>query len=524
MGQMRQPMIAKSALADYLAQPRDDWRQLKKLHQSELRLAVRKGWQFRPLTTPRFHQWVGLYAGLRCQEYLFFYDPGVGKSKIALDIISARKGLGQIRKALVIVENEVNVYNWGTQVKTHSDLRASLLLGTIKQRRAQLVTDTEAEVYVLSYAGLQHLFCTLTKVVGKNGKVKNRMVPDLADVKRLARQFQLVVFDEIQNCKNHQSLTYKLCKAISSVIPYRYGLTGTPTGVDPIDFWAEFKLIDRGATLGNTISLYRAAFFTAKQNYWSGWPEYHFDRRKKKLLTKVRQHRSLAYADSEINDLPELVEIEVSIPLAAEASAYYKQIRDTVRTAALLLGKAEGGLLKFKNSFMKLRQLASSFLKTDYGILEFPNSKIEWVVGQLPTLVKDDKVVIFYEFIASGKALEKALRGKVRFVKIDGSVKNKVPALTKFLEDPKIRVLLANLESGAVGLNLQVANHAIFYELPTSLITYKQAIKRIHRTGQTKRSYLYFLLSTDTIEPKQLQHLQSNRELLDAVLNGTSKL
>ncbi len=516
-------LLSKYIVQKYLQRQLDDWRNLKTLSTMKLEemlenLAKKKFGlpdnSIKLKTKPRKNQLVGLYIGLLLPQFLYFYDMGIGKTKIALDIISVRHKAGKVKQVLVVVENEANVYNWEEQLEEHSNLSYTLLTGSTEDRR-QLLKSESSSVYVITYTGLKYLLCWLQQHPKKK---KSSLTLNVSDTIKFAERFDVMVLDEVQNCKNHNSLAYKLCNLLSKYIPVRYGLTGTPMGGDPTDFWSEFYLIDRGATLGNTLGIYRSAFFREQPNPWSGWYDYVFDKKKKKQLMQTIQHRSLCYTDDEVQDLPQLVSINVPVQLEGDAKRHYDIIKGEIKTE-------ETHLLKLKNIFMKMRQAASSFIKTEYGILTFSeNQKLEWVISAIQDLPAQDKIVVFYEFIESGRSLSKVLRGKVKYVKLDGSVKDKKSVLAAFTKDSTVRVLLANLESGSVGLNLQVANRVIFYELPVSLITYEQAIKRSHRTGQLKRTYIYYLLAKNTMEPKLLRHLKSGSDLLQAVVRGKETL
>jgi len=55
-------------------------------------------------------------------------------------------------------------------------------------------------------------------------------------------------------------------------------MAGIPVGRDPQVLWAQFNYCDHGETLGETLGIFRAAFFRAETNYWSGFPNYIFEK------------------------------------------------------------------------------------------------------------------------------------------------------------------------------------------------------------------------------------------------------
>ena len=71
-------------------------------------------------------------------------------------------------------------------------------------------------------------------------------------------------------------------------------------------------------------------------------------------------------------------------------------------------------------------------------------------------------------------------------VVVDGHVtgSRRTTALNAFTRDPKVKVLVANPETAAHGLNLTVADTMIWFSPIHSLETYRQACERMARPGQ----------------------------------------
>ena len=73
-------------------------------------------------------------------------------------------------------------------------------------------------------------------------------------------------------------------------------------------------------------------------------------------------------------------------------------------------------------------------------------------------------------------------------------------SITKFLEDPSCRFLIATPGAAKEGLTLTVANHAIYYDRNFSLDDYLQSQDRIHRISQSRECYIYILKMRDSID------------------------
>ncbi|MCK4796525.1 MAG: SWF/SNF helicase family protein, partial [Spirochaetes bacterium] len=94
--------------------------------------------------------------------------------------------------------------------------------------------------------------------------------------------------------------------------------------------------------------------------------------------------------------------------------------------------------------------------------------------------------------------------------------------IKKFESNPQSKVFLST-ESGGSGLNLQVADTLINFELPWNPAKKNQRIGRIDRLGQKAQSLLVInLISVDSIEQKIASGIVLKQNLFDAVLKEKS--
>ena len=72
-------------------------------------------------------------------------------------------------------------------------------------------------------------------------------------------------------------------------------------------------------------------------------------------------------------------------------------------------------------------------------------------------------------------------------------------------------------QAGAMGLNLQKANQIVYFTLPERPDLFEQSKKRIHRIGQEKRCFYYYLLCENSVELDILENLKMRKEYNDAL-------
>lgn len=144
--------------------------------------------------------------------------------------------------------------------------------------------------------------------------------------------------------------------------------------------------------------------------------------------------------------------------------------------------------------------------------------KLDWLADFVDGL--DTSCIVFYSYETEREAIEKALKGKVgKIWNINGKTHN-VPT-----EDTigKHDVVLAQWQAGAFGLNLQFMNYWVSFSPCYSWTVSEQARKRIHRKGQTKTCFYYYILHYDTIEEDIYKCLKSKADF-DEEMWGNEKM
>jgi hypothetical protein len=355
----------------------------------------------------------------------------------------------------------------------------------------------------------------------KKGKLKLKLAQDL--VQRLAERADGIILDESTVVGNHQSLTSKLCTKLSYRSQFCYALAGRPFGRDPTLLWAQHNIVDGGQTFGETLGLFRAAFFNEEDNPWDrkGYAkDYTFKKKMLPELMRIVQHRSISYGEDECIDVPKWQPILEEVSLPEEASAYYQKVVEQIIAA-------KGNLEAMKNAFMRMRQLSSGFLgfrnseddkRVEISFAE--NPKLERLLDVLQELPDERKAVVFTDFTFSGRKISERLKEiGLHGVWVWGGTKNPSELQKRFQEDPDCRVVVLNSRIGAYSLDglQEVANYTMFYESPVGCIDRSQAEKRVRRQGQKRIVFEYDFVTKGTLDKRILSFHKDGTDLLAAL-------
>lgn len=513
------PVILPSALKAFLRRPVDSFSWIKDCTKKQLLEEIPEPFTFH--TDPRKHQLACFYIGINSPEFLFLLDTGAGKSKLVLDILYYRKLHYGEGPWLVLVPAAANTEGWVNEIEIHRpELKSVKLLGSREDR--QRLLERDADIYLLNYDGLQSYMTHLVKEKKKNQKARQI---DYKDANSFSKLFTGVVMDESHQVGNRASLRFRMANAVAKECSLRYALTGTPFGRNPEKLWSQFYIVDHGQTLGETLGLYRAVFFDAKDNFWGGI-DYTFDPSKEKELHRIIQHRSIRYKDTEFADVPNIVRQRHRLSFGMDAEQYYTKVLAELR-------QARGDLVEQRNSFLRMRQVCAGFLalkgedEQRVEVAFYTNPKVEELETLVDGLPEEEKLIVYHEFIRSGDMVTEMLdRKKVRWARVGGgkTKRNPVEQMRKFLNDPKCRILIFNYKSGGgAGLNFHtVCRHLVYYESPVDPIVRYQTERRITGGLRTtkRRVYMHDLVLAKSVDEAVLKFIEQGKDLFQAIVEG----
>ncbi len=427
-----------------------------------------------------------------------FLDMGLGKTVTTL---TALRGIiydyGDICRALVIAPKRVAEETWPAELAKWdhlADLTYSLVAGSRKDRLAAL--DTGADIDIIGRDNISWL-------VDHYGK---------------AWPYDAIVIDELSSFKSHQSKRFKALKKVRPLSKRVIGLTGTPAPNSYIDLWPQLYLLDRGARLGKTISIFRDQFCLGKR--WPSMPVTLYEIRPgaEPEIDKQISDICISMSAADYLDMPDRTYIELPVTLPAQAMRHYKAM---AKDAVMDLG---GETITAANAAVlsgKLLQLANGFayIMPTYDQQILHDEKLK-ALEELIEAAQGEPVLVFYQF----KSDLDRIRAVFDYAKTidDDNIVAKWNA-------GKVPLLLLHPQSAGHGLNLQQGGRIIaWFGLPWSLEYYQQANARLYRQGQEKPVRIYHIIAKGTIDERVLEVLSGKdkrqADLLEAVKAEVTRL
>jgi SWI/SNF-related matrix-associated actin-dependent regulator 1 of chromatin subfamily A len=94
-------------------------------------------------------------------------------------------------------------------------------------------------------------------------------------------------------------------------------------------------------------------------------------------------------------------------------------------------------------------------------------------------------------------------------------------AINRFQNDPKIKIFIANIVAGGIGINLTAAEVVIMNDLSFVPSHHSQAEDRAYRHGQKNNVIVYYPIFENTIEMIVYNILQRKKNVIDqSIGNG----
>ena len=277
-------------------------------------------------------------------------------------------------------------------------------------------------------------------------------------------------------------------------------LSGTPTAGKYERLWSQVQLLGWNITKKAFYNSYVVTEWVEngdgfKREVITGYK--HTEHLKKNLAS----YGCIFMKTSEVLELPEQTEQKIFFKST-------KEYRYFIKNSYLMFDDVE---LVGDNNLTKMlyaRQLCGQWHK----------EKLEGLRDLVEST--QDRLIVFYNFTAELDVMQRVLNDLNRpYSVVNGQKKD----LTAY-ENANDSITFIQYQAGAMGGNYQKANKIIYYTLPLgkgSCDLWEQSKKRIHRIGQAKPCFYYYLLVKGTVEEKNLAALKEGKELTDELFKDT---
>jgi hypothetical protein len=415
-------------------------------------------------------------------------DMGLGKT---LQTIALLAGRGGERPHLVICPVSV-VGNWERELARFApQLRVLRHHGG---ERATTAEDVPSGAVVVTSYGLLRLDAELLAAI----------------------DWDVVVLDEAQQVKNHQTKTARAARQLPAAL--RVALTGTPVENRLAELWALLDLTTPGL-LGGFTRFRRD--YAAPIERWQD-PD---ATRRLRLLTGPFVLRRTKSDPAIAPELPPKTELTVACQLTREQASLYQAAVDEAFASDLGEGiERRGRVLKLLTELKQICNHPAQYLG-ERGPLPGRSGKLTRAAELLSEVVEaGDRALVFTQYRRMGELLARHLEATLRlpaapFLHGGVSRAGREAMVDAFQHDEAAPpLLLISLKAGGTGLNLTRATHVLHFDRWWNPAVEDQATDRAYRIGQQRAVLVHKLVTAGTLEERIAALIDDKRALADAVL------
>jgi len=405
-------------------------------------------------TEPWPHQFISWKRGIEQLStrgrFALLSETGTGKSKVILDLVAYYKESNPTFQTLIVCPKSV-LREWPTQIQEHSNLSYIVLEGSWMERGAKL--ELNRDVYLLNYHGL-------------------KVIPQVF----LDHTWDLVVLDESQWIKDFDSDITKVGLLLGAKAHRRIISTGTPVTQSLEEAWSQWLFLDRGATFGRSLPVFRSRYM---KNVGRSFPKWVPRRGAKTKVWSRMVGSGVWYPKDRV----------LGLPPQTFSWRHCELEGDQLSTYLYFLNREDLPPVVMLN---KLAQVTGGFVYEDEEGERNPrycetNVKLKVLQELLGEIGPHHNVIILCRYVAEANLLKSILASK------------SLP-LEEWQNSVSPAYLIGTGGSLSVGLNLQKAHYLIYFSSSYSVHDRIQSEGRIWRGGQTRTCHYIDLIADGTTD------------------------
>lgn len=491
------------------------------------------------IKTRQFAHQAAIYERARDKEfYALFWEMGLGKTKLLLDVAAHLHERGKINGLLVVAPNEV-YKNWITQ-EAPRHLGAPYVgipypktMSEKDELRRMIFLDPDFEPSRLKLVSMSYdSICTLHGY-------------------EFARRFvvlyrTMMVCDESDVICNAKATRTVKVKKIGMNASHRWIATGTPVSKSPFDVHSQVEFLCPWfweACGMRSISAFKNQFaeFKPTKIYVRGGGS--------RIVNKVEGYRRLDYLNSLLKDvssrllkedsgveLPPKTYVTRTFEMTPGQRLTYDQLAKQM-IAELDDGKLVDARLAIVR-IARLQQITSGFVSAEEFVLpdeDLPddeamlktdvkrvivdlmkpedNPRIQ-LLQQILSETGGHKVIVWCRFRREVDQICRLLGSEC--VRYDGAVSSgdKERALSRFCDEKdSARVLVANVHAMSRGVTLTIAKTMIYYSNTYRMPQRLQSEDRFHRIGQTSPVLIVDIAAENTVDERVIDNLRNKYDI-----------
>lgn len=456
-------------------------------------------WPIRPPLKPFAHQ-KQMAAFLTLHPRCFnLSDLGTAKTLASLWAWDYLMTKGFIKKVLILAPLSTIYRVWEDEIFQNflSRRRCAVVYGD-REKRSRIL-QSNADFYIINHDGLG---------VGSEKSARGVELGEIAQTIRDNPDISAFGVDEGSVYKDSGTVRYKVLRQVLADKPYVWWLTATPTPNEPVDAWAQARIVRKDYQESQRNfrdrTMYKISTFK-----WLPRPG------AAQTTAEVLQP-AIRFNRDECLDLPECMYETRDVELTKEQK---KAIDEMKRTLQLLVKEKQITAVNEAALRLKLIQIACGAVYDEQHKVHYLDASPRLKILHEVIESTKEKIIVFAPLTSVVTMVTSELSKSYPVEMVNGSTsaakRNQV--FRDFQQCQTPRIIVADPGCMAHGLTLTAAATIVWYGPTDKPETYTQANGRINRPGQRNNMLVVRLASTST-EREIFRRLDNKEDMQGVVL------
>lgn len=447
-----------------------------------------------------------IHKAYRNDVWALYMRMGSGKSKAAIDLVTAAFFERRIDAVVVICPNAVKPVWLGNEIDTHSPCP------TLK---VDVDSSFQANLVPLSQSRLSWLVCGVEAL--SQGRTFSKLLPFIMNCKCA------VIVDEATTIKNHKTIRTQRVIELGRPALIRGLMTGTPITKLIMDLYAQFEFLDPGIVGVGDFYAFRNRY--AIMGGFKGKEVLGYDN-VEELMQLIEPY---VYICDKPKGLPEKLFTTRTVQLSPEQKDMYRKLRKAEIP--------EVSVANVLNRISKLQEIVGGFLRADptrtvdplTGREKRTQGKVIWELAadrnpkiqELHNLVEEsgnEPRVVWCRFRWELEQVQKSLARHGPVAQLHGDIpdddsfEGRTQVIKRF-QNGDYRFIAATQQVGGIGHTMTAAHYMDYYSNTYSMIDRLQSEDRIHRIGQDENCLYTDIVADKTVDSLIQASLKDKKDL-----------
>jgi SNF2 family DNA or RNA helicase len=476
--------------------------------------------EFMPRHKPYKHQSDDLKLSRDMEYYAFFWEMGLGKTKILIDTASWLFMKQRIDGVLIIAPKGVFL-NWLTdELPAHvpSNIPHRIAYWNSDMKKSDIPACQKilgAKEDMLDFLAIN----TEALATEKGMRVAENFIQN---------HHTMCILDESDSIKNPAAIRTKAIIKLGKKCAYRRIATGTPITQSPLDLYSQCEFLFPKLLRFPSYFQFKQ-FYANIKSISAGSRSYEkiIGYRNLDELSASVQPFSSRRLKIECLDLPEKIYLTRYVEHTKEQKELYNRLSE--EAMVFLSEESVVSSTSVLTTMMKLHQINCGHVTDDDGNIQtIPSNRINVMLDALQGIPKKSKVLVWANFKQDVRMIVEAIsidhgRESVGHYYGDTSSTQRAENLLKFKNDPEFRFLVLS-SAGAKGLTLINSFYSLYYSQGYNLAVRLQSEDRNHRIGQTEKVTYIDLITRRTVDVNIVGALRAKKNIATSVLDGWRNL